>query len=504
MRLNKELKTVMVSTFFWGLLAHAMMFLEFYPSHDSLSIVSEDAIWEITLGRFCQPLYLLLRGNINSPWLVGLLSLIYLSFSLFLIIRLFDIKSTAIIFVLSGFFVTNLPLIVLYATYINWADIYMLALLCCCAGVYLVEKYQRGFIPAVLLLSVSMGLYQSYISVAIGLMIILVFINAIIEKSVLKILKKGVRFIACLICSAIFYIIFVKISLWVAQVDLTDGYNGMLQLMRSDLHTLINLIPGVYKHFFDYYFGRTGYNTQIVQICFSLLIIIALYLWIKYMLNRQVIMSQIVISVFMVVILPLGIDFIYIVSTGWAHLLMLYSFTLIYLLFLVPIDKMKQIDTLRNNSGLKILYGICIGLSAVLIWHNITYSNGAYYYKNIIGRTNDAYMVSMLIELENNDEYVIGQTPVAIIGNFEESFMAGDRRGFEEYRGILGMHNTSVTYLGSLGYYCTYVVGKPINLIYDEGWIDEISRKQEVQNLPTFPHKGYCCIVDGVMVIKMS
>lgn len=65
-------KLVAMSILVWGTIAHAYMFFEFYPSHDSLMIVTYDWQWQISLGRFAGPLYILIRDAINVPWLIGM------------------------------------------------------------------------------------------------------------------------------------------------------------------------------------------------------------------------------------------------------------------------------------------------------------------------------------------------------------------------------------------------------------------------------------------------
>ena len=40
--LKEKLKTTLVVTFLMGLIAHASIFLNFYPSHDSLMLVATD------------------------------------------------------------------------------------------------------------------------------------------------------------------------------------------------------------------------------------------------------------------------------------------------------------------------------------------------------------------------------------------------------------------------------------------------------------------------------
>lgn len=48
---KKNIKLIAMSILVWGIIAHAYIFFEFYPSHDSLMIVTDDWKWQISLER---------------------------------------------------------------------------------------------------------------------------------------------------------------------------------------------------------------------------------------------------------------------------------------------------------------------------------------------------------------------------------------------------------------------------------------------------------------------
>ena len=64
-------------------------------AHDSLLIdQSIDMTWQIQLGRFLQPVYLLFRGDIAVPYLIGLLAYLYLAAAICLVVDLLSLSST--------------------------------------------------------------------------------------------------------------------------------------------------------------------------------------------------------------------------------------------------------------------------------------------------------------------------------------------------------------------------------------------------------------------------
>ena len=124
---------------------------------------------QIGLGRFFNPLYLQLRGVICSASLIGILSLCYLTVTAWLIVMLLDIKQNLLIFCACGILTTNTAITFLNASYIGAADVYMLALLLSTAAAYMAARYRYGFLCSPILLCLSLGLYQSYLQVAVFL-----------------------------------------------------------------------------------------------------------------------------------------------------------------------------------------------------------------------------------------------------------------------------------------------------------------------------------------------
>ena len=116
-------------TVFFSFLAHGFSWFDVAFNHDSLKVFQLDGNWQAYLGRFLIPAYLLFRGKIVAPLLVAFLSVLFLSLSVVLTVRLLDIKRTSSIILLSALFATCQVLTSLYSTYVTAADIQMLSLL---------------------------------------------------------------------------------------------------------------------------------------------------------------------------------------------------------------------------------------------------------------------------------------------------------------------------------------------------------------------------------------
>lgn len=490
---------ICLATFLWGIIAHAYMFFDFYPSHDSLMIVTMDEEWEVSLGRFMEPIYVFIRGAINAPWLLGILSLLFLSLSLFFIIELLNITRIVSIIILCGLFTTHITITALYATYMPFVDIYMLSLLFVSSGIYLLEKYKNGILLSVIFLTISLGLYQSYISCAITLMLFLILKKVIEGINPGQLVKTLIKYGVCLVASAVLYLILTKISLQLCNITLADNYNSLSNLLKNEFKSILKLILNAYSHFFSSFWLLSSYNTSFIRFCKMVLFGVGCITWTTYLRDLKITLTNRLIIASCILILPLCVDFTFIMALGWAHTLMLFSFGLLLLLLFIPIENI-------HIEGKKTIvqYYIMIITCCCILFHNIVYANGAYYYKNLIGKKTDFYMVSLINEMDRMPEYVSGETPVVIIGDFDMSYIANEHWGFEKYNDLIGMSPSSITYLDSFSRYCSEVLGNPINLVFEENSIEYFSQLEEVKDMPIFPKKGFCKIINDTMVIKLQ
>lgn len=330
---------ICLATFLWGIIAHAYMFFDFYPSHDSLMIVTMDEEWEVSLGRFMEPIYVFIRGAINAPWLLGILSLLFLSLSLFFIIELLNITRIVSIIILCGLFTTHITITALYATYMPFVDIYMLSLLFVSSGIYLLEKYKNGILLSVIFLTISLGLYQSYISCAITLMLFLILKKVIEGINPGQLVKTLIKYGVCLVASAVLYLILTKISLQLCNITLADNYNSLSNLLKNEFKSILKLILNAYSHFFSSFWLLSSYNTSFIRFCKMILFGVGCTAWATYLRDLKINLTNWLIIASCILILPLCVDFTFIMALGWAHILMLFSFGLLLLLLLfIPIE----------------------------------------------------------------------------------------------------------------------------------------------------------------------
>ena len=156
---RREIWRVFALTALFFFAAYLSRFVSFGFTHDSLQIdQSGGALFQISLGRFMQPLYWLVRGDIVMPYVVGLLAFAFLGASICLCCALLSIRSALGVACVCMTLCCNATLSLSSATFISWLDVYMLALLLSVLSVCLCESMRLGFLLAPFVLCLSLGL----------------------------------------------------------------------------------------------------------------------------------------------------------------------------------------------------------------------------------------------------------------------------------------------------------------------------------------------------------
>lgn len=493
-------------TFAVGLIAHAYVYFHDSFSHDSLGIIfatiNEDN-WEIALGRWLSPLYrTLTRGRIASPWLVGLLTLFWIGLSVYLAVKIFDIKSRPIIFLLSGILVTNLTVTAVSATFIFQLDSNMFALLMATFAAFLWKQFTHGWLLGFLFISVALGIYQSYFSVTITLIMLASILALIRGSSVQQVFFKGLKGIAMLLCGGLAYIIGLKIKLVTSGIGLVDNYNGLTSMRKLTIGSIYSLTGKAYQDWFHtFFFPQAAYMGNIVtfvNICvFCLLFITVIIIMCT---DKMKALSK-GLFLLLLALVPFGMNLTFVLTGGMVHVLMRYSFWFFYPFVLILIYELhKMLDVSEHVSAmlLQIAAFLC---AMIILWDNVQISNAVYLKKDLEENASLSLMTRVAYRLEEMPGYISGESPVVFVS---APFLKG-LPGFEKISELTGAENPSVITYNTPGMYeayFSYFLNTSIALDYNT-WGD-YQADPRVAEMPVFPDAESIQELDGVFVIKMG
>lgn len=506
---EKILKQSLLYTFVLGLVAHGYCFLNLLVSHDSLNDFYVSDQWErASFGRIFYSIYIsLTRGRIVLPWLIGILTLVWISVAVYWIVKMFDIKKSGLIFLVSGICVTNPTVYALAATYIHDLDADMLAMMLSVTSVCLWnkaikthEKKKKSLLllAGALIMSVSLGIYQSFVALAIVLVVIYSIRELLENQSFQRVLSDGFYAIGMLIAAAVLYVIELKVFELLTGVSTMNSatYNGVGNVSQAFSGNVVANVLDTYLNFINAFknFVLTSYPESISIILLGVtafLIVVIALLGLKKMEWKNK-----VLFVILSAILPFAMNITYFLSGGTAHVLTQYAVWMLYLLAVVLVIWLSNTDI--AVTGKKVAYILLVGSLFLTITENIQTSNSIYVKKDLEYQATLSYMTRVADRMEEQEDYIPGETPVMIIG---ENVIGNSKSGFERYEIITGVSGRgSVTYHDTYKDYFKYILARPISLHYD----DELKNSEKVLEMPVFPKQGSVQMIDGVLVVKLA
>ena len=500
---SQKYKDILLYSVILWMSAHGYRFMNNLYTADTLgSIFQDDIHWQRSLGRFMQPLTMIFRGCIVSPWLLGVISIVFFSLSVYLISEILKIEDKLLLFVICGILSCNVTITCALAGYTPWIDIYMTALFFAVFGVYLFTKDKPVFyILGMVSFAVSMGFYQAYICAAFVLFAI-VYINELSEKKPDKAFWiRAVKTMAGVVLSGGLYLALYKIVLAIHHVDEAMSYNSLANMGAKEGVTFGSLLAGTYERYVyylihqgtfvsTYLLGKKVDGAWDILIVLCVIAVAVMSLAGLVIINRKNRSSvlQIVLQAVLILCFPLFSNVIYIISNGMEYELMIYGIYFLYVLFAVIL--MKLIDKK------KMLFAALIP-AFVLVWHSVVFSNQVYMKIDMEDREALSICTRIADDICETEGYVPGVTPVKVIGLLEFNEHHEPVMYLRDIR-IHGNYNSPFNYPGSFPFYMNYYLNERMNFTEEE-----IS-SEITDRMPDYPEQGSIAFVDDVLVIKLS
>lgn len=507
---KKWLSFSLISTFLWGMAAHAYRFLNNTVSHDSLNEF-HGAIWgnthKIKLGRIFVPLYQdLARGDLSVPWLIGCLSLLWIGLSVFLVVRIFKMESRPMVFLTAGIFTTNITVSATAATYLHDLDCYAFSLLCAVAAVSLWNKKHTMWqlLIGAILIALSIGMYQSFVFVTVALVMMVCIFSLLEKESFQSVFRKGLLAVSMIVAGGLLYAVSMKLVTSLGNIQMyTNEYNTIDKMSSLSIAALPDLILGAYQDWFVRLItmpsNYPGFLVSGIVVLLFLLCIVAL----AYGLHiRKLPFWETLLYCLLILLLPLGMNLIYVLTMAESHDLMVYATWLFLLLALLLSRWLVQVCNAGKLVNLQHI--LCLILVLVLLYGNVQFSNGMYLKKDI---EYDAYlslMTRVMDRVEEHEDYIPKETPVVFVGL--PRVLNKVQPGFKDYWNVTGMMKTDVIYTPSRSYYqayMDYVLGVSVILAEEPVW-SRILSLEETQQIPSYPSKDCIAMIDGTMVVKLG
>lgn len=498
-----------ICTAVFSFLAHGYRYLSMSFSGDAalLTQAGEEA-YQTSLGRFLQPVYWQIRGYITAPLLIGLFATAFLMGSCVLLVRLFGLTGKADIALLCGILAANETLAASNATYLPWTDVYMLSMLLCVAGVYVFFQHKWGFLLSSVLFCLSLGLYQSYIAVAATVFILALLCRSLDGEAPGKIWASGIKACLSLLLGLILYAAVLQLVLGATGAQASQDYNGVGRVGLMDVSTIPALLLETYTAPLRFLFSLSDTPVMTWHISpvpsglnIAVLLLSALLLILRLRFMKP---GAVLTVLFLLAVLPLGMNFVQFIADGIVSGLMIYAYFFFYLLPMLLHTHGAAALPSRPERAQHIACGAASLLLSALLMLNIYNANLMSFKRDIEFSATLSAVTRLLDQAEQTQGYVPGETPVVLIGMLPSSYVSMERSGFEDIARAQGMRYTyAASYETGNYWYLQMALGVPINLV-DHSDRVQLDGSGAMQAMPSYPLDGCCQMIDGMLYIKLS
>ena len=485
-----------------GLIAHLYKITNWLPNWDSL-VFRYDSQNMIALGRWFLPVVCSFTSFYDLPFLNGLVAIVFHALSAVCICKILDVREKFTAF-LMGAVIVSFPTVTSVMMYNYVADGYSIAFfLSTIAALFMTKDKHRYYIFASLLIALSTGIYQAYITVTIMLVLLKLIDEIIYDKTLFSdVFKKGVLMLFTGFIGVLWYSFILKLLLWGFKVDLLDyqGINSTASMSNIDiLGSLYSIKETFIGCFFDI---SEGVNVYVVLN--ALVFVFTLLHYVKYIVKNEVYKKPV--NIFAVVILGVmlvvGAGALAFVNAGIDyHNLMLMGYSIFYIFFIVLYE--RGTDKANWHIAVKRWAILLIALAVItnqIIISNVSYHKAQLAYEKSYGvlmrigerieqldGTEDCDRILVVGALDNSEDYSVNLTP-NITGITDGYIIRAD----DETVG-------QSVLCSAINDYCDknygFVSGEEKKAFL---------QKEEVKSMAMWPSKGCVALIDDTIVIKLG
>lgn len=493
--IKSEWKLAFIATWVGGLWAHAYRFFNFLPTGDTMhSFYGTGATYRS--GRWFLDWASRLSTNYELTWINAVLSMLYISAVVVMIIDLLKIRSKYAI-ILTAVLIVTFPTVTATFAYMFTADGYMMAFMLSVFGIYLTEKYKFGFIAGMVCVCLSMSTYQAYLSVSLVLTAIIcikcilldgmTFVQAFRAEYKQAVTLAGGAVLNKVLTNAINTHIGMKLTSY-------QGINDVHLLTIEDSLKAVDASWNSFTWFFQIgEWTDDSWYSMFNQLVFFFLLLFTIYFIIKKKVyKRPFALCCVLLAYFCIPMLAYVIRFVS-VKVEY-HTLMVMSLSFIYVFLLLLSEQLNdesKLEKILKRLAMLVLCGVC--------YVNILNANYSYYQMNLSYEKSYAIALDVLNRVETTDGFD-GTQKIAIYGIYD----ASTDIVVEENPEIIGVSNGTV--LTSQDHFINmwkFLMGRVYSGASEEElW--EIKELESFSEMNTYPYAGCVEMINDIVVVKLS
>lgn len=483
-----------------GLLAHLYKITGWLPNWDSL-VFRYDSQNMLALGRWFLPVVCSFTSFFDLPLLNGVIAILFHALGAVCICHIFHVKKK-ITAGLIGALMVSVPTVISVMMYNYVADGYSIAFFLATLAALYLTKEKPNYLLATVLIGLSSGIYQAYLTVTIVLVLFHLIDKIVFQKASFGLLwKQTLWMLLSGVLGVALYGIVLKLLLAVCSVELLDyqGMNETASLSNLNLPASLYVAKETFLHtFFDV---SGGWNVYVVL---NLFILVATLFWyLKAIVQHQLYRKPGMLFLVLVlsVALILGAGALAFINPGVDyHNLMRMGYAMFYLPFLLLYEKEPDAS---NRSAIQCWVVLLTALSLIgnqIVIANVSYHKAQMAYEKSYGvlvrladrieqtpKSETCTKILAIGALEHSEAYSVNLTP-DITGITDGYILRADDE----------IVNQSVL-CSALNDYC----GKNYQFVSGEEK-QKLLQREEVQAMNLWPSDGCVIALEDTVIVKLG
>ena len=408
-KISKNQQLCFFSGLLFGFLTHLFMMTNKLSNWDDLSNFNSYGVGG-ELGRWVLRFIHPLAGKLSNPWINGSMAILLISFTCVMLYEILRLETRMAAVLLPMIFMT-FPSLCSTMTFMFTVDLYAIGLFLAVLAVWLSLQWKWGFLPAMVPLILSLGIYQAYVCFTISLLLIRWLQDEIRDSEENKKFKVketlccGLRYVIMLGAGVLLYIIIAHLRYPLLSQETHNGVGNMGKI--NPLRVPVYCAKAYLRLIRYFLLGSYSFQTDFVKVM-NIAAVILLVVMLAVVLYRVKILQDKLRglwTVFLLLVLPVALSFIDVMSPdAYFSMLMIYQFCLVYVLLLCLGEKLEKDEKGKNTAGRFLsLAGILVVLATGYSDYIIT--GEAYFRMKLSYERVYSYFDRMITRVENQPGY---------------------------------------------------------------------------------------------------